>query len=154
MLHISGWFDSSARSVILAYYQMSPLFNKAQGTAGSKSGNIEKNSETQFMIIGPWTHGGNQHVRTFGRKQVTLFPFDFSSAVKTFVTSRLSKNNARDMDYIDIGSTETSLETPPNKKHPSISSNLSSLLCNIGNNTNEHQLPGHRNIFHRILNDF
>ena len=83
MLHLAGWFDSSCHAALSAYHQLSGdtllgLAHKMEakreslrrsssssnrghdGNEGATYLDSRTRGPTQYLIIGPWTHGGNQ----------------------------------------------------------------------------------------------
>jgi predicted acyl esterase len=56
-LHVSGWHDASASAALLAHEC------------------LRHYSASSSIIIGPWTHGGTQHVRAHDK--TTRSSFDF-----------------------------------------------------------------------------
>eukprot|EP01041_Mallomonas_annulata_P005293 gene5293-10586_t len=69
VLHLAGWFDSSAGSTIVAYASMP--------------------AKVRYLVIGPWTHGGTQHVRTFGGLKNTPNPFSSATILRWFFVQSL-----------------------------------------------------------------
>lgn len=100
MLHLAGWFDSTAWGALNAFYQIeghrssrsSISSNWAGDSVGDSASSTSRlhgrgagagqQGSTQFLLIGPWTHGGNQV------SQVPLFNYFFQSicSVVNFVT--------------------------------------------------------------------
>ncbi|CAM9189898.1 unnamed protein product [Pylaiella littoralis] len=66
-LHVSGWLDASAHAAIMAF--------TAVPCRGSE------------LLIGPWSHGGHQHVRP--HHITTKSKFDFTTEVSGFFVRRL-----------------------------------------------------------------
>jgi predicted acyl esterase len=56
-LHVSGWHDASASAALLAHEC------------------LKSYSASSSIIVGPWTHGGTQHVRAHDK--TTRSSFDF-----------------------------------------------------------------------------
>eukprot|EP00903_Cladosiphon_okamuranus_P019285 g17726.t1 len=67
-LHVSGWLDASAHAAIMAFTTVP--------CRGSE------------LLVGPWSHGGHQHVRP--QHITTTSKFDFTTEVSGFFVRRLS----------------------------------------------------------------
>ncbi|KAG5176853.1 X-Pro dipeptidyl-peptidase-domain-containing protein [Tribonema minus] len=68
-LHVSGWMDASASASLLAYHTL-PCASRA-------------------LLIGPWTHGGVQHVRLHLDLKTSMATFDFAREVSDFFVKTL-----------------------------------------------------------------
>ena len=94
-LHIGGWFDSSCKSCINAYYQI-------MGETGPNVKRIQS-SLNQYLLLGPWTHGGLQHAFTHTHQSkykspfgtVTILPFSFPELLKQYMIRALALDKAR-----------------------------------------------------------
>ncbi|CAM9780875.1 unnamed protein product, partial [Ectocarpus sp. 4 AP-2014] len=73
-LHVSGWLDASAHAAVMAFTSLP--------CRGSE------------LLVGPWNHGGHQHVRP--HHVTTLSKFDFKTEVSGFLVQRLSQDNSSD----------------------------------------------------------
>ncbi|CAM9879985.1 unnamed protein product, partial [Ectocarpus sp. 12 AP-2014] len=73
-LHVSGWLDASAHAAVMAFTTVP--------CRGSE------------LLVGPWNHGGHQHVRP--HHVTTLSKFDFKTEVSGFLVQRLSQGNPSD----------------------------------------------------------
>eukprot|EP00752_Nemacystus_decipiens_P002035 g1950.t1 len=67
-LHVSGWLDASAHAAVMAFTTVP--------CRGSE------------LLVGPWSHGGHQHVRP--QHITTRSKFDFTTEVSGFFVRRLS----------------------------------------------------------------
>ena len=76
-LHVTGWFDSSVLGA-LRYFEL------LRGTH-------------QYLVIGPWTHAGLQHIRPYENRPVTYFSFNFAELLRRYVSSRLEIASHSDM---------------------------------------------------------
>jgi predicted acyl esterase len=62
-LHVSGWHDASASAALLAHEC------------------LRSYSASSSIIIGPWTHGGTQHVRAHDKTTRSSFDFQRVSSI-------------------------------------------------------------------------
>ena len=100
LVHVAGWFDTSARSVITAFHQLDMAASESSIRPALATGSVsiaenEPFQRRQYLVIGPWTHGGNQHVRTCPKQPNTLMPFKFDELVRLFAIRRLKELSVR-----------------------------------------------------------
>lgn len=84
-LHITGWFDSSVLGA-LRYFDL-------------------LRSAHQFMVIGPWTHAGLQHIRPYEKRPVTFFSFNFPELLRAYMAARLKvaiQSNESGIGTVDL----------------------------------------------------
>ncbi|CAM9845879.1 unnamed protein product [Ectocarpus sp. 6 AP-2014] len=88
-LHVSGWLDASAHAAVMAFTTLP--------CRGSE------------LLVGPWNHGGHQHVRP--HHVTTLSKFDFKTEVSGFLVQRLSQDNPSDSAKAPPADPEAPLES-------------------------------------------